>query len=116
MKEHGFPIKTAVPKIHCRVFKDTSGALEIAKTHKYRPRTKHINIKLHHFRDYVNQKEVSIHPINTLKQLADYLVKPVNQETLVRLRARVKWDGKNNIMKYHQIIMRGSVVIFNMSS
>eukprot|EP00978_Attheya_sp_CCMP212_P001297 scaffold2708_cov54-Attheya_sp.AAC.1 len=33
MKQHGFPIKTAVPKIHCRVFEDNSGALEMAKTH-----------------------------------------------------------------------------------
>eukprot|EP00978_Attheya_sp_CCMP212_P007898 scaffold18354_cov48-Attheya_sp.AAC.3 len=89
MNEQGFPIKTAVHKIHCRVFEDNSGALEIAKTHKYHPRTKHINVKLHHFRDYVNRKEVSIHPINTLEQLTDYLTKPVNRETLVRLRARV---------------------------
>jgi hypothetical protein len=89
MKEHGFRIKTAVPKIHCRVFEDNSGALEIAKTHKYRPRTKHINVKLHHFRSYVNRKEISIRPISTLDQLADYPTKPVNQETLVKLRKRV---------------------------
>jgi hypothetical protein len=26
MKEQGFPIKTEVPKIHCRVFEDNSEA------------------------------------------------------------------------------------------
>jgi hypothetical protein len=89
MKEHGCPIKNGVLKMHCQVFEDNSGALEIAKRHKYNPRTKHINVKLHQFRSYVNRKEISIRPISTLDQLADYLTKPVNQETLVKLRKRV---------------------------
>jgi hypothetical protein len=89
MKEQGFPIRTTVPKIHCQLFEYNSGAFEIANTQKYRPRTKHINVKLHHFRDYVSQKEISIHPINTLEQLADYLTKPVNLETLIKLQVKV---------------------------
>jgi hypothetical protein len=52
MKELGFPIQSTVPKMHCKIFEDNSGALEMAKTHKDRPRTKHLNVKLHHFRDY----------------------------------------------------------------
>ena len=87
MKGHGFPIKSARPKVHCKVFEDNnSGALEMAKVHKYRPRTKHINVKLHHFRDYVTRGDISIHPIDTKDQLADYLTKPVNQEILESLR------------------------------
>ena len=53
MKKRGHPISTAQARVHCRVFEDNSGALEMAKVHKYRPRTKHLNVKLHHFRDYV---------------------------------------------------------------
>ena len=58
----------------------------MAKNHKYRPRTKHLNVKLHHFRDYVSRGEIQINQIGSESQLADYLTKPVNSETLQRLR------------------------------
>jgi hypothetical protein len=51
MKKLQFPIRSTTPKVQCKVFEDNSGALEIATTHKFRPRTKHINVKLHHCRD-----------------------------------------------------------------
>jgi hypothetical protein len=57
MKKLGFPIQSTVPKMHCKIFEDNSGALEMATTHKHRPRTKHLNVKLHHFRDCVTRKE-----------------------------------------------------------
>jgi hypothetical protein len=34
-------------KVHCKVFEDNGGAIEIAKVPKMRPRTKHLNIKYH---------------------------------------------------------------------
>ena len=86
MRERGTPVTAGEAQVHCRVFEDNSGALEIARTPKYRPRTKHINVKLHHFRSYVENKEVSIHPIKSENQPADYLTKPVNVDTLTRLR------------------------------
>ena len=61
----------------------------MAKTHKYRPRTKHLNVKLHHFRDYVVRNEISVHKIDTKDQRADYLTKPVNVEILELLRKLV---------------------------
>jgi hypothetical protein len=78
MKKLKLLIRSTTPQVHCKVFEDNSGALEIATTHKFRPRTKHLSVKLHHFRDYVTLKEISIHPIHTTEQLADYLTKPVN--------------------------------------
>jgi Reverse transcriptase (RNA-dependent DNA polymerase). len=89
MKTMGFPITGANAKMHCKVFEDNSGALEIAKIHKYRPRTKHLNVKLHHFRDYVTRGEITINPIDTKDQLADYLTKPVNVHILRKLRKEV---------------------------
>ena len=86
MKRVGFPIGSTRPKVMCKVFEDNSGALEMAVNHKYRPRTKHLNVKLHHFRDYVTRKEITIEKINTLDQLADYLTKPVTIEILSPLR------------------------------
>ena len=35
MKVNGFPIQSATAKVHCKVFEDNTGALEIAKIHKY---------------------------------------------------------------------------------
>ena len=76
----------------CKVFEDNSGAIEMARTHKYRPRTKHLNVKLHHFRDYVSRGEILINQISSKMQLADYLTKPVNIETLTHLRKIVmRW-------------------------
>ena len=49
--DHGIPVLTNPPKIHCKVFEDNAGAIEIAKVPKMRPRTKHLNIKYHHFRE-----------------------------------------------------------------
>lgn len=86
LKTKGFPINSSKASTHCRVFEDNSGALEMAKIHKYRPRTKHLNVRLHHFRDYVDREEISIHAINTLKQPADILTKPVNEDTLLQHR------------------------------
>jgi len=82
MKQRGFPVSTTNSKVHCKVFEDNSGALEMAKIHKYRPRTKHICVKLHHFRDYVVRKEISIHPIDTKLQPADFLTKPLSIDLL----------------------------------
>ena len=89
MKHRKFPIDSPKPAVHCRVMEDNSGALEMAKVHKYRPRTKHLNVKLHHFRDYVARGEISIHAIDTKAQLADYLTKPTNETLLMDLRQRV---------------------------
>ncbi len=86
LKRFKFPIRTSHTKVHCKVFEDNSGAVEIATTHKFRPRTKHINVKYHFLRSYVNGNEISIHPINTTMQRADYLTKAVNLNILKRLR------------------------------
>jgi hypothetical protein len=80
---------SATADIYCKVFEDNSGALRLAKVHKYRPRTKHLNVKLHHFRSYVESKAVQIFPIATLEQLADYLTKPVNSTILQYLCKKV---------------------------
>jgi hypothetical protein len=89
MKALGFPVRTTQSRVHCRVFEDNSGALEMAQTHKYRPRTKHISTKLHHFRDYVARKEITIHPIDTKQQPADFLTKPLNESQLTIHRKTV---------------------------
>ena len=86
LKKHGFDTVSSVPKVQCRVFEDNSGAIKIAKVPKMRPHTKHINIKYHHFRDYVECGEITVHPIDTKEQPADMLTKPLNETTLTKHR------------------------------
>jgi hypothetical protein len=89
MKRLGYKIGITKPKVHCKVFEDNSGALEMAKVHKFRPRTKHINIKYHHFRSYVNDDTISIHPITSEKNPADMLTKGLGVNKLRHNRFRV---------------------------
>ena len=49
LKDQGFPVDKTRATIQCKVFKDNSGAIEIATNHKWHPRTKHLNCRLHHF-------------------------------------------------------------------
>ena len=46
--------------------KITVVALQMAKIYKYRPRKTFLNIKLHHFRDYVDQGEITIHKVQLM--------------------------------------------------
>ena len=59
-REHGVCIDELPPKVHCTIFEDNSGALELARLPKIRPRTKHINQAYHHFREHVERKEILI--------------------------------------------------------
>jgi hypothetical protein len=90
MKAHRVPIESSHAKVHCRLYKDNSGALEILKKAKYRPCTRHLLVKLHHFRDYITKGKISVHAIHTHDQEANYLTKPVNEDILKKLRKRVQ--------------------------
>ena len=86
MKGLGYNTGSTTPRIHCTLFEDNSGALTLAKAPAMRPRTKHINVKYHHFRSYVANGEVEIEPVGTEDQLADMLTKANNLATLKHLR------------------------------
>ena len=86
MKRNGFKLGDHRAKIKCEVFEDNSDAIEIARIKKYRPRTKHLNVKLHHFRSYIDRKLVMVSHISSEQQPADCLTKPLNWEDLRRHR------------------------------
>jgi hypothetical protein len=95
MKRQGIKVIHQVPKVHCRVFEDNSGAIELAKVPKMRPRTKHINCKYHHFRQHVDRGDITVLPIKSEDQPADMLTKALNQETLQKHRMKIMgWDMK----------------------
>ena len=53
----------------------------MAKEYKYRPKKKVLNIKLHHFIDYGERGEITIHKVSTHDQCEDYLSKPPYEVT-----------------------------------
>jgi hypothetical protein len=86
MKSRGFEVICTSPHVFCKTFEDNSGALELARLPKLRPRTKHINVCYHHFREHVRKGLIKIFPIDTDDQIADTLTKPLAQNAFCRHR------------------------------
>jgi hypothetical protein len=78
-QKKGIKINAKPCKVHCKIFEDNEGAIEIAKVPKMRPSTKHLNIKYHHFREEVKKRTVSIYHVATGEQIADILTKPLDE-------------------------------------
>jgi hypothetical protein len=74
------------PVVHCKAFEDNTGALELAKVPKMRPRTKHINTKYHHFRKYVADGLIRVVQVSTADQIADILTKNLPKNLFVKFR------------------------------
>jgi len=92
MQDHVCGLTATTPRLHCWVFEDNSGAIELAssvKNPKMRPRTRHINTKYHHFRNKVQDGTISIHPVSTEDMLADILTKICNEEIHTKLRKQL---------------------------
>jgi hypothetical protein len=90
MKEHGVELPTTTkPTVYCKLFEDNAGAIHIAKSPKMRPRTRHINQKYHHFREWVKSGLIDILAIDTEEQPADLLTKPLSVASFVKHRKRV---------------------------
>ena len=62
----------------------------MSMVNKHRARTKHLNVKLQHFRYYVTCVKVTILPIVTLDQASDYRTKVINQSMLDQHRLTVQ--------------------------
>ena len=77
------------PKIHCKVFEDSTSCISMATNDRFTPRTKHIALKYHHFRRYVKDKTIQILPINTTEQTADIFTKPLEEQLFRYLRKKL---------------------------
>jgi hypothetical protein len=84
-----FDQKTDIPKVHCSLFEDNNGALELARAPRYRPRTKHIAIKYHHFREHVKSGRIKIQPVDTKEQIADQFTKGLSTDIFQYLRYKL---------------------------
>ena len=68
------------------VFEDNSGCVVLANDDQYRPRTKHLAIKWHHFKDQVRNGNLKVSKIDTKINWADIFTKAVDKTTFERLR------------------------------
>jgi hypothetical protein len=89
MRTAGFKMANAAPTIHCKVFEDNSGALEMAWTPKMRPQTKYMNLKYHHSRESVEDGLVTIHAVGTKDQNADLFTKPLGRDLFEKFRKAI---------------------------
>ena len=75
--------------VTCRVFEDNVGAVELANNPKSRPRTEHLAVQLHHFRQCILDKRVTVERVATKHQLADVFTKPLARDAFECLRSRI---------------------------
>jgi hypothetical protein len=73
----GINVATPNTKILCKLFCDNSGACELIRLPKMRPRTKHINFKQHDFREHVANGRISVQQVSTHDQAGDLATKPL---------------------------------------
>ena len=89
VKERLVPGTINIPTIKCTVFEDNEGAKAMATVPKMRPRTKHINGRMHHFKSAVASGKLRIESIDTPDQLADIGTKPLAKDLFTRLRKEI---------------------------
>ena len=82
-EQQGFHIHKVIPKITCKTFEDNMSCINIATSHRTRPRTKYLSLRLHHFRSHVVNKTITIEHISTKDQIADILTKHSQGHNLI---------------------------------
>ena len=75
IKTSGRKATKDAPRVHCKVFGDNIGALEMAVLPKMRPRMKHIRMRMNHFREHVRKELITIQGIASRYHLADIVTK-----------------------------------------
>jgi hypothetical protein len=95
MKVRGTISLSQTPTVYCKAFEDNSGALEMARMPRMRPRTKHINVAYHHFRSHVAEGKITVHAIGTADQIGDLWTKPLGAELFAKFtKLAFGWDIK----------------------
>ena len=56
---------------------------------KMRPRTKHINLVYHRFREEVRNGTIEVVSVDTTNQIADMFTKPLAQNLFVKFRKKL---------------------------
>lgn len=90
------------------VFEDNIGALELVKTPKSHPRSKHINVKYHHFRKFVSDGTIELKSISTEEEQEYMLKNPLSKSPFNKFRKLVMGWSQTDVLcknKYIKIII-----------
>jgi hypothetical protein len=80
------PKKIGAPVVHCKAFKDNSGALEQTQLWKLRPQSWHVSVKYHYFCEAVAKRWVTVKQVpSMMDQLGDLLTKNLQRDLFVTL-------------------------------
>ena len=95
LRDSGFPIPFSKAQVQCRTFEDNAACIEVATSEpKIRPRTKHLAVRLFHFRSHVENGRITIEHVPSQEQLADIFTKPLPRDSFCRLRDRLlNWSS-----------------------
>ena len=73
-------------------FEDNNGSIDLAKEPQYRPQTKHLSIKWHHFREHIKRGTSKIVYVETNEQQAEIMTKPLVKPNFEYLRKKImRW-------------------------
>ena len=75
-----------ISKTKSAVHKDNKGGLELAQEPEFRPRTKDVATKYHHFHNAVAKEQIKIFSIDAKNQRADVFTKPLPKPQFEKLR------------------------------
>ena len=96
LRKYEYHIYSTTPRVYCKCFEDNSGALEMARVPKLRPRTKHINTQYHWFRSFIRSGQIIVMAVKSSLQVADIFTKPLPVRQFVRHRKPLmNWDDQN---------------------
>ncbi len=74
------PLQRPDPDFYWHVWEDNRSCIKVAENPHFTPRTKHIALDYHHFRQFVSNGTIKISPIDTKEQIADMLMKPLDEK------------------------------------
>ena len=80
LKDFGLNISKS--PIYC----DNTSAINLSKNTTQHARTKHIDTRHYFLRDNISREVITLDYINSENQIADILIKPLNESTFTKLR------------------------------
>ena len=86
--------------LHCIIFLffyDNTSAINITKNLVQHSRTKHIEIRHHFIRDHALKGDICIEHVDTLNQLADIFIKPLNEDQFCKIRRELGMIDVNDV-------------------
>ena len=65
LKNKGLPVHFSTPTVKCRTFEDNTSCIKMATNHKTQPRTKHLALRLYHFRSHIVKNIITVEYVPT---------------------------------------------------